>query len=65
MNIPGYLRISDLLRQNNVNTVKGKGKGKANEVDLATNLLKHANQMQKEWKTNLSKFKEILQKSRR
>ncbi|CAG8625487.1 3625_t:CDS:10, partial [Funneliformis caledonium] len=61
MNVPGYLKISDLLRQNEV---KEKGKGKANTANLATLLLKHANKVQEEWKTNLSNFKEILQKSR-
>ncbi|CAG8588117.1 16579_t:CDS:10, partial [Funneliformis mosseae] len=61
MNVPGYLKISDLLRQNEV---KEKGKGKSNTADLATLLLKHANKVQEEWKTNLSNFKEILQKSR-
>ncbi|CAG8651394.1 1656_t:CDS:10, partial [Funneliformis mosseae] len=61
MNVPGYLKISDLLRQNEV---KEKGKGKANAADLATVLLKHANKVQEEWKNNLSNFKEILQKSR-
>ncbi|CAI2176157.1 20276_t:CDS:10 [Funneliformis geosporum] len=61
MNVPGYLKISDLLRQNEV---KVKSKGKANAVDHATLLLKHANKVQEEWKTNLLNFKEILQKSR-
>ncbi|CAI2185839.1 10762_t:CDS:2, partial [Funneliformis geosporum] len=61
MNVPGYLKISDLLRQNEVSV---KGKGNSNAASLATILLNHANKIQEEWKTNLSNFKEILQKSR-
>jgi hypothetical protein len=60
-----YLRISDLLRKNDVNTIKGKGKGKAVAVDLATNLLEHANKRQEEWEEKLLKFKEMLQESQR
>ncbi|GBC25635.1 uncharacterized protein OCT59_020043 [Rhizophagus irregularis] len=63
MIISSYLRISDLLRKNDVSTVKGKGKGKAVVVDLATNLLEYANKVQEEWEAKLSKFKESLQES--
>jgi hypothetical protein len=65
MNISSYLRISDLLRKNDVSTVKGKGKGKAIVVDLAVNLLEHTNKIQQDWKEKLSKFKESLQESQR
>ncbi|RIA90966.1 Sec63 Brl domain-containing protein [Glomus cerebriforme] len=63
MNVSSYLRISDLLRKNEVSPVKGKGKGKAVAVDLATNLLEYASKAQEEWEANLSKFKEIIQES--
>lgn len=65
MIVSSYLRISDLLRKSNVSTVKGKGKGKAVAVDLATILLEYANKAQEEWEAKLSKFKESLQESQR